>query len=169
MANKSDITAEYVRSILDYDPDTGLFTWKFRNDASHAWNAKWAGKYAGAIDSRFKRYQISICKKIYLSHRIAYLYMTGEWPSGEIDHIDGNPSNNKWSNLRLASRFIQNQNRSGVFGRNGLKGVRFHKPSKKWQSRLRDSHLGLFDCPAVASFAYQIEADIKYKEFARPF
>lgn len=169
MANQSNITAEYVRSILEYDQDTGVFIWKHRQDCDAAWNGKWAGKKAGSLDNRSGRYQISINKKIYLYHRVAYIYMMGKWPTKEIDHADGNPSNNSWLNLRLADRCSQNQNRSGFIGRNGLKGVRFHNPTKKWQSRLRDKHLGLFDCPAVASFVYQIEADKNYGEFARPF
>lgn len=169
MANNLNITAEYVRSILDYNPETGIFTWKTRADCDQAWNARWAGKPAGAVHNIIKSYQISINKKIHRAHRIAYLYMIGIFPKYEIDHINGNPSDNRWSNLRMANRSQQNQNRSGVVKRNGIKGVRLHKPTGKWQARLKDKHLGLFNCPAVASFAYQVEADKEYLQFARPF
>lgn len=165
MAKTADITTEYVRSILDYNPVTGEFIHKKRGYAP--WDAKWYGKIAGTIDGQ-GRCQLWINKKSYRAHRIAWLIMTGSFPDKEIDHINCDQLDNRWNNLRIATRSQQNQNKRST-KIHSLKGVRYHSQSKKWQARIKDEHLGLFDCPAAASFAYQISSDIQYAEFARPF
>lgn len=174
MDKYANITAEYVRSILDYDPETGVFTWKHRDDVGKAWNTRYAGTIASSLEVRkrdgYKRIHISINKKFYRAHRLAYLIMTGEWPASTIDHKNGDASDNRWENIRLADFYQQNQNR--LYSKiSGLpKGVYTHKNG--FRSRIciygKIIHLGTFDCPAAASFAYQIAADIHFGEFARP-
>lgn len=98
------------------------------------------------------------------------LAIAGEWPTGDIDHKDTNRSNNRWDNLRPATR-SQNLSNSGAkpFNPIGLKGVSVFRD--KWQSSISDNyrkvHLGTFDCPAAAHFAYIIAADNQFGEFAR--
>ncbi len=108
MADKTiPLTQEYIKSILDYNPETGIFTWKWReftNPRCNGWNTKYADKPAGRNSTK-KRHslEIGINGALYCSHRLAWLWMTGTWPKQEIDHRDNNPMNNKWENLREAT------------------------------------------------------------------
>ena len=163
------ITAEELRSLYSYSPETGDFirlTSAYMNPA---------GSIAGTFDKDGYR-QISIgprkATKIYKSHRLAWLYMTGEWPKGHIDHINGNPSDNRWCNLREAT---PTQNVANAKRRkdntSGFKGVCWYRKTKKWKAEIMISqkhiHLGYFDTPELAHQAY-VDAAIKYfGEFAR--
>jgi hypothetical protein len=99
------LTAERLRELLDYGPETGVFTWR----VTVGRRAK-AGAIAG---SRHKDgyWQIRIDGKLQLAHRLAWLWMTGEWPESILDHFDTNRANNKWSNLRNATRRLNAENR----------------------------------------------------------
>jgi len=132
MRYRNDITAEYVRSILDYDPETGVFRWKHRTDATPQWNSHYAGTIAGT--NHWSGYtDIKIQKTSYRAHRIAWLWMTGEWPSEQIDHADLNKGNNKWCNLREATHSNNSMN-SPIRKDNssGYKNVEWHNKYKKW-------------------------------------
>src|SRR5690554_5526005 len=113
MAAKSGITADYIRSRLDYDPETGVFTWRAkpivtRHDKMQ--NTRYAGKQAGKPDSH-GYLQIMLDRQLILAHRLAWLHHYGEWPEGELDHINRNPLDNRISNLRPASRSQNTINR----------------------------------------------------------
>lgn len=96
--------AELLR-VLHYDPMTGLFTWLVRLSQ----RAK-----VGDVAGRFRRdtgyRSIRLDGREYYAHRLAWLYMTGEWPADEIDHINGSRSDNRWANLRAADRSLNQQN-----------------------------------------------------------
>jgi HNH endonuclease len=123
------ITSRIVREFLDYDPETGLMMWKrrkrywFRTDGSfRTWNTRYAGKPAG-FDHNAGYLDIAIYGRKYLAHRLIWLWMTGRWPSNQIDHWDGNRRNNKWDNLfdvtsqqNNRNRKIDRRNTSGVLG-----------------------------------------------------
>lgn len=123
------ITQEQLKLILNYDPETGEFNWlvKPRNRAS-------IGGVAGHLRKNGYR-EISIKGKKYYAHRLAWLYMTGSWPKEHIDHINGNPSDNRFCNLREATR-SQNMHNQGVCSNNtsGYKGVCWHKSNQKWEA-----------------------------------
>lgn len=170
---KEKLTQEYLHSILDYSPETGEFYWKWRPDVEYAWNRKFSGKKAGWVKKEQGYWQISIHSKKYYSHRLAWLYMTGSWPANEIDHKDCDKGNNNFLNLREAT-FIENQrNKAGrKKTKSGLKGVIWCNRKNKWLSRIRGDdkaniHLGSYDCPAAAHFAYIVAADKLHGEFAR--
>jgi len=167
MANLSNITQKYLKSILYYDQLTGWFFHK--NHGIPAWDAKWAGKKAGTLDAK-GRCQLWILGKAYRAHRIAWLYMTGSFPKSEIDHINCDPLDNRWENLRLATRSQQNQNKRPMRAW-PPKGVYWHKQSGMWRAKIGkiSKHLGLFDCPAAASIAYQLAAIKNYGQFERSF
>lgn len=128
------ITQRDLKEILGYDPETGIFIWK----KQLAPRGK-VGSVAGCPDKNGRcagRVSIRIHGKLYLAHRLAWFYVYGEWPK-LIDHIDGNPSNNRISNLRLATN-AQNGWNSGPRSHNtsGFKGVRYDATRKKWSARL---------------------------------
>ena len=166
------LTQSYLKSILSYDPETGVFTWKERQDVPKEWNTKYARKEAGSKHkdkNNFYRY-IGINDKRHRAHRLAWLYMMGEWPPQQIDHIDGNGLNNRFDNLRLANG-TQNKANSRARKNNklGIKGV--HKRGNRYGAEIRISgrkiYLGYFDTPEEASVAYAKAAREHFGEFAK--
>ena len=115
----SDLTAERLREVLDYGPDTGVFTWKIRTNSRVK-----VGDVAGAL--RPDGYiQISIDGRLHRAHRLAWLYVTGESPPDQIDHINGVRDDNRIANLRLATSAENKQNLRRAKSRNktGFLGV----------------------------------------------
>jgi hypothetical protein len=158
------LTATQVRQFLNYNPKTGEFTWK----ALFGNSSKTIGSVAGT-KSRYVR--IRLFYKFYLAHRLAYLYMTGVWPDEEIDHINGDGLDNRWSNLRPATH-TQNMMNSRKRMKNGLpKGVSRHKRSGKYQAHIRVNKesisLGLFTSTQTAHIAYALAAKKHFGDFAR--
>lgn len=159
---------ETVRQFLDYDHETGVFRWKNRTGAM----ARFNGRVAGTTN-RFGYVLIGLNGVQKQAHRFAWLYVHGEWPTEEIDHIDRNPSNNAIANLRLASSSQQKMNR-GVQSNNraGLKGAFYHAchHGKKWRSQIKVGDrlifLGYFHTPQDAHRAYVTAALRYYGEFA---
>ena len=149
------ITLEQAEREVTYDPETGIFT-RISTD-----------RVAGSLDSCGHR-QIRICGRLTMAHRLAWLFIKGEWPSERLDHEDGNPDHNWWSNLRLATP-AQNTCNSRLRPDNkcGLKGASFHKGTRKWQATVAGKYLGLFDSPEAAHAAYRAEAVKRFGEFAR--
>ncbi len=142
------ITQERLQELLHYNPDTGVFTWKVRTS-----NSVHVGDIAG---NRFtkadgKSYlQIQIDYKLYKAHRLAWLYTHGQFPEGEMDHINGDGTDNRLINLRdvtssenSRNRRLQSNNASGTCG------VSWYESRRKWRAEIRaDSkrlHLGLFE------------------------
>lgn len=105
------ITAERLRTILEYNPDTGDWIWL--DPPNH--NTRLKGQTAGNLRSDGYR-AIRIDGALYYSSRLACLYMTGEWPIEEMDHKDRDPSNDRWSNLREASSSLNKRNQGRWLG-----------------------------------------------------
>lgn len=162
------ITAEMLRELLDYDPDTGVLRWRSnaRRDL--------VGTEAGWIDNcggvPYRR--VMIAGKAYMAHRLAFMHVHGCWPSYRIDHIDCNPFNNAIGNLRectasqnAANRTIDHRNKSG------FKGVSFYKKTRRWVAHIRHNYrlisLGYFATPEEAAAAYRKAADELFGEFSR--
>ena len=117
--NISDLTADYVRSVLNYDPITGLLTW-----AKCVAKAVHIGDVAGSPDA--KGYiLIGLRCRIYKAHRLIWLHVTGEWPAGMIDHLNGVKNDNSFVNLRvvLADGNSQNVRRPNKRNKSGFIGV----------------------------------------------
>ena len=165
MQSKNIITIDEIQQLLDYNPDTGIFAWRVtRNNRTAKEN-----KIAGSTYSGYVRIQIN--GRHYRAHRIAWLLTYGHWPNNQIDHIDGDRSNNRISNLREATNSQNSQNRKlSIANTSGYKGVYWHAQTSKWQARImingRGKHLGLFDSAKEAHAAYCIAADRLYGEFA---
>lgn len=165
-----ELTAEYLRSIMDYDPESGLFTWKHRADKKPAWNGKFAGEIAGGLMPA-GYVQIGIDLKGYYAHRLAWLYVYGESPPQELDHIDRDRANNRVTNLRPATR-AENRRNASIRSDNTseFKGVSFIKPTRRWDARIMHSRrqicLGHFDTPEEAHAAYRKAAEQLHGKFA---
>lgn len=125
------LTADEVRQLLDYSPETGL--WTRRITTGYRWKA---GSVVGSIDISDGYLKIYVNGKLYLSHRLAWLYVTGEWPNGRIDHINGVRTDNRICNLRESTASENGQNRKFLHMNNtsGETGVSWHKQSGKWQA-----------------------------------
>jgi len=122
---------EYLRECLDYNPETGEFQWRLRPfthfrkpETANMWNGKWAGKRAGASDSLGYR-QICINRVLYGAHRLAWVLMKGDsFSMLEIDHINGDPGDNRINNLRLLTRTANNANTPRHRGdETGVRGI----------------------------------------------
>lgn len=146
------LTQKDLKEELDYDYLTGIFTrrnpWKIKK---YGLTAGW---YSGGYEKLFVR------RKLYLAHRLAWLWYYGKFPSNEIDHIDGNRRNNRISNLRDVSRSVNNQNRKKANKRNqsGLLGVAYHKPTGLFRAIIglnrKYTLLGYYDTPEEAHAVY---------------
>lgn len=169
MAYRNDITADYVRSILDYAAETGDLIWKWRPDKSPNINARWVGKKAGQLTPQ-GRLAIRIDGVLYLAHRLIWLHVTGDWPAYQLDHKDLNPLNNRFDNLREADDSSNMCNRKAR-NATGVKGVYFVKAKGKWGSQITKSGkhywLGLHDTREGAVSAREKAALELHGEFAR--
>src|SRR5260370_40019772 len=98
---KTELTQERLHSLLDYDPDSGVFRWKCSCDHGRRGRRSAgdvAGGWAGGRNSAY--WMIGIDYRRYLAHRLAWFYVHGEWPPHQIDHIDLDKTNNTLVNLR---------------------------------------------------------------------
>jgi hypothetical protein len=163
-AIKRDLTAEYVCSILDYDPETGEFRWKVNQGKNHT-----IGKIAGGLTKAGYRL-ISIGGQRYYAHRMAWLIITGQNPSDEIDHINLNPDDNRLENLRPATHAQNHRNRTKQRNNtSGFKGV--SKDKNKWCAQIklngRKIFIGTFPTKEEAASAYDAEASRIFGQYAR--
>lgn len=136
---KAYITAERLRSILDYDHLTGVFRWRLSVGRVRA------GDIAGHMSKKSGYWLIKISQFKYMAHRLAWLYMTGEHPVNEIDHRDKKRSNNAWKNLRAATRKQNQENKCD----HQLRGIRWEEDRGKWMARIKHNgkafNLGRFN------------------------
>jgi hypothetical protein len=159
------LSVRELKENVTYDPDTGVF-----RRAKPTLRIK-SGAEVGTINNCGYKV-IYINWNQYLAHRLAWFYINGEMPSDQIDHINGNRSDNRFSNLRKATAQENLWNvKKHVDNKSGYKGVHFHKPNGKWRAqgmlRGKRHHLGLFDTPEQAYAAYCDFAHNSFGEYAR--
>lgn len=158
------LTQSELKKVLNYNPETGKWTWK---KTGHRISKNMV---AGTPNSNRGYIRIAVNDQRYLSSRLAWLYMTGSWPKHYIDHIDRDPWNDKWSNLREANTSENRYNaKMPKTNTSGVKGVSWNKIAQKWWARIgcdgKSINLGFFTSLAEAAKARQ-DAEIKYhKEF----
>ena len=157
------LTKEFLHEIFDYSD--GMLIWK----SQLSYRGK-VGTVAGNLRKDGYR-QIGIKKTDYLAHRLIYLYFYGEMPN-YVDHIDGNPQNNKIENLRKCTN-QQNSFNAATSKNNtsGIKGVSWDKSRKKWQAKCmmnrKTIHLGRFDDRESAALALRSWREQNHGQFAR--
>jgi len=159
-----ELTQTQLKAVLYYDPDTGLFR-RICGKGSHS-------GVVGTIpqSQRHAYLKIGVGRKIYSAHRLAWLYMTGSFPLGQVDHINGDKLDNRFANLRVAttSQNKQNTRKARKDSRSGLLGATWHSKSKKWRAAIqidgKKKHLGYFDTPEEAHRVF-IEHKRRYHAF----
>jgi hypothetical protein len=147
------ITADRLRELLHYDPETGVWTWLARP------NRRIRIGDAAGYQSRDGYVRIQVEGSYCSSHRLAWLYMTGKWPSREIDHINLVRNDNRWANLREATS-LENKANSPArrTNKSGFKGVSWSKGHRKWIAQIsiegKTRYLGSWHTPERAYIAY---------------
>jgi hypothetical protein len=148
------ITREQAGELLAYDPDTGKFTWLKPPVGAHRVSAS---SIAGCIRRDGYRV-IGLHGRDYKAHRLAFLLVTGAWPVGQVDHINGDKADNRWSNLRDVRPSVNRQNlrRATAGSKTGLLGATPDCGRYRAQIELngRAQYLGLFDTAEAAHAAY---------------
>lgn len=159
------LAQERLKELMHYNPDTGVFTWlKSRGGAVKAGDIAGVLHHDGYI-------LIKINGKIYLAHRLAWLYKTGCCPADMVDHINQNKADNRWCNLREATR-SQNAQNTGLQVNNtsGVRGVDWCKQEGKWRVRCtldgKRYNLGLYDDLKTAAAVASNARKKLYGEFA---
>ena len=155
---KKEITTELVRDLLNYDQDTGVFTWRsrdrrwFKSQRSFSiWNNRFAGEAAGCVHKGATGYPQTVIRvfgKSWYAHRLAFIWI-GEVLPDQVDHLNRDSLDNRWCNL-VASSAKENAKNLSMQGNNtsGVTGVCWHKARGKWVAHVmldgRRKHLGLF-------------------------
>lgn len=157
---KNKLTQSRLKEVLKYEPITGEFTW----NVSKSWYAK-AGEPVGTTPNGVGYLRIGIDGVRHSAHRLAWLYMNGELPEEDIDHINRIRTDNRISNLRSATRSQNLENKlKGSLNSSGYKGVYWHKKAGKWLAQIRANgvhkYLGLFERLEDAATAYGKAASI---------
>ena len=156
----NDPHASRLKEVLNYDPETGVFTWRVQKSATAL-----VGQRAGCADGT-GRAKVTIDGQAYRPYHLAWLYMIGEWPDSDIDHINRNPGDDRWANLRPATRgqnAVNSNKRSGCSS--VYKGV--WKSKTRWAVQCGGVDLGSFATEEDAARAYDAAVKEGYGEFAR--
>jgi hypothetical protein len=145
------LTVQRLHEVLDYNPETGVFVWKFRPDKRKQLNLWFAGKEAGSIEKRresaYRR--IMVDGRLHRAHRLAWLYVKGVWPNHQIDHRDGDGLNNRLENLRDVTDRANHSNQAIPSNNcSEVCGVSWYANYGKWRAQVkkdgRGYHLGYF-------------------------
>lgn len=141
-------SADELRRLLDYDPETGRFTWNIRGVDS--WDKRWAGREAFACD--WNGYKVgSLCgRRCVSAHRVAYKHFHGIEAVSEVDHINGDRTDNRIVNLRIVTTTENRRNAAAPrTNTSGVVGVYYHSTKRRWKAQItlknRSKHLGYFD------------------------
>lgn len=144
-----DLTAERLKTLVHYSAETGEFTWAKTRRRCRLGNKAGCKMRNGYI-------VIRVDDTLHLAHRLAWLYMIGQWPPEQIDHINRDRADNRWCNLRAVSNMENAWNKAPRSNKSGFPGVR--RENSKWLAEIKVNYkpirLGLFDAPEAAHEAY---------------
>lgn len=158
------LTHERLKDLLRYDSESGVFTWL------QSKGTKVAGQPAGHVCRDTGMY-VTIDRRSYRAHRLAWFYMNARWPDLQVDHIDRNPNNNAWINLREATPGQNSRNtRISIANSSGVKGVRWNRQTEKWIAQIHCDGVmhvvGYFDDLVEAKQAIRSARERLHGEFA---
>ncbi len=163
--NYDTLTIDRLKELLEYDPNTGLWRWIILTN-----NRCKKGRFLGSLKTNpdgYQLYELTVDRTVYIASRLAWFYMTGNWPTNKIDHKDRDSLNNKWKNLREATNNQNTMNQTPRVNVTGYKGV--HKNGKKYYANIRIdgimAYLGKYDTAIEASYAYEAVAIPLHGEF----
>lgn len=163
--NKEDLPLWYVKDCLNYEPETGVFTWRMTTTRTKV------GAIAGALSGANGYVRISLAGVSYRAHRLAWFYVHGEWPAMHVDHINRDKTDNRLANLRLVT---QQQNMQNTRKRKNsacdFKGVTpFTRDKSRFVAQIRydgkQRKLGIFATQEEAHKAYCDAARERFGEF----
>ena len=160
-----DMPHWYVTDLLSYDSDTGLFTWKMSTGSQKA------GSRAGVVDKESGYVRISIDRKTYKAHRLAWFYVHKRWPAQNIDHINHDRADNRLVNLREVTQKQNTQAmKKRVNTKSKFKGITPYKYKPGFfvaQIRYdgKQRKIGIFDSELAAHEAYCAEARKRFGEY----
>jgi|KBSSwiStaDraftv2_1062776.scaffolds.fasta_scaffold633658_2 hypothetical protein len=168
--SEDELDQDRLWEVLRYEPDTGKFFWLKRPGGGARTDL--VGKQAGCVNDKNYRV-IMIDSKEYAAHRLAWLYVYGDWPANQIDHINRNRTDNRIVNLREATGPQNCANAKARSSRSGLKGAHWNKRyGGKWSATIhrngRAQWLGYFSTAKKAHTAYCKAAKGVDKEFFYP-
>lgn len=172
-----------LREAVDYNKETGRFFWKhrpiyhFKNDEKwsasqnqSSWNTKYCGSECFVQQNKNGYIYGTIDGKSLLAHRAAFAIVSGRWPSEQIDHINMDRSDNRWSNLRETSRQQNMWNTQSRTGTSSYKGVSYRKDRGVWRANIfidgKQKSLGVFATEIEAARAYDLAAKQAHGQFA---
>ena len=144
LVKATPLSAERLREVVAYNPETGVFTWKL----SIATKTKVGNECGGLTKKGYRHFCVD--GKLHLAHRLVWLHVYGHWPVGEIDHKNGMKADNRLTNLRDVPNIVNQQNRKVaiVGSKSGLLGVGWYEPLNKWVAKIRANgqvhHLGYY-------------------------
>lgn len=155
---------DQLRRVLKYDPTTGNITWLVSASSRAP-----VGSIAGTNATKYR--QVNFDGKIYRSHVLAFALHIGTWPDGVIDHVNGDGFDNRWVNLRVCTRSMNQGNRKrSAHSLSPYKGAHYDGRYGKWTARItvagKRTHLGRFDTAEEAAEAYHVAAVARWGEFA---
>lgn len=168
---KTPLTVERLKEVLFYDPDTGVFT-RNKGSGNHIHRH---GSVAGTLkktggNAGYRYIQIdNIC---YLAHRLAWLYVYGEWPNGQIDHINATRDDNRIANIREATNSTNQHNRKDLLRKDGTrKGIFFNPRNGKWKAMIfrenKQKSLGWFASETEAHAVYMAAKEAHIEALAK--
>lgn len=169
---------ELLRKLLDYNPDTGILIWRTRpvsmfksQRAANAWNNRFASKEAFIFTTKDGYRVGAIHQRLINAHRVIWAMQTGSWPEQEVDHINRKPADNRWENLRAATRAQNSQNKNSHRNSSSkFLGISWHAGKKKWAAEIvsngRRIYLGTFVSEEAAAAAYDRAAQERHGLFA---
>ena len=151
------LTSIKLKELLQYEPNSGEFHWLIDRGGS----AK-AGRLAGRTDHRGYRI-ITVYKKLYRAHRLAWLFVHGQFPNDCIDHIDRDTQNNAIANLRVCSAAENQQNvKIRVDNTSGTTGVYYNNQNKNWRAKIRKNGI-VYGLGSFKSFDEAVAARVAAK------
>ena len=137
-----------LRKLLTYNASTGELLWLPRGDAW--WDVRYGNKPAFAADDGRGYRTGTLSKRKLFAHRVIWALVHGEWPAADVDHINGDRSDNRLANLRVVLHVVNTRNqRPRVNNTSGITGVTWDKAKKKWAAQIsvygRNKLIGRFD------------------------
>jgi len=157
-----ELTQAYLKTRIHYDKETGIFTRLALHKKGFMSMSARFGNKAITAKTKLGYIRFSIDHKAYYAHRLAFLYINGEHPKLEIDHINGDKSDNRWRNLREVDHETNTRNaKLSIMNKSGILGVHWVSKANRWRAEIGDQYLGQY-VDVENAIKVRKDAEIKY-------